>query len=347
MKAAVLYGPRELRIEERPIPSLKEREVLIKVKVTTICPTDLRKYTGHSTFKEPLILGHEFSGVIEKVGEKVDFLEKGDRVTVLPFIFCNNCRYCRMGRHNLCLKLGGIGGAAELGVKLDGSFAEYVKVPAENVYKLGRNMTYTEGSLVEPLAASLGGLLNAELKPGETVLIVGAGPMGLLQISLARMMGAGRIIVSDLLDERLKYAEEFGADVVINPVRESVYDVVMRETRNYGVDVAILSTGGTIMASLASEALKFTAKGGRIVVFAGVWPPTNASLDLNPIHYGERKLVGSFIYNREIFSRALEVAASSRVNLERLVTHRFSLDDIEKAFQVALSKKGLKIALTP
>ncbi len=347
MKAAVLYGPRDLRIEDRPIPSPGEKDVLIRVKVTTICPTDLRKYTGHSTFKKPLILGHEFSGVIEKVGEKVDFLEKGDRVAVLPFIFCGNCRYCRTGRHNLCLSLGGIGGAAELGVKLDGSFAEYVKVPAENVYKLGRNMTYTEGALIEPLAASLGGLLKAELKPGESVLIVGAGPMGLLQVSLARIMGAGRVLVSDLLDERLKYAEDFGADVVVNPMRESVYDVVMRETRNYGVDVAILSTGGTIMASLVSEALKYTAKGGRIVVFAGVWPPKDALLDLNAVHYGERKIIGSFIYNKEVFLRALEVAGSGRVNLERLVTHRFPLDDIEKAFQVVLNKEGLKVAITP
>ncbi|RLE75531.1 MAG: threonine dehydrogenase [Thermoprotei archaeon] len=347
MKAAVLYGPKDLRIEEKPIPEISKREVLIRVKVTTICPTDLRKYLGHTTFKKPLVLGHEFSGVVEEVGEGVDFIEKGDRVNALPFISCGNCRYCRMGRHNLCLNLGGIGGAAELGVKLDGSFAEYVKVPAENVYKLGRNMTYLEGSLIEPLAASLGGLLKAELAPGESILIIGAGPMGLLQVMLAKIMGAGKIIVSDLLDKRLEYAEYFGADVVINPMRKSVYDIIMKETYDYGVDVVMLSTGGSIMASLASEALKYTAKGGRIVVFAGTWPPKEAMLDINPIHYGEKKIVGSFIYNKEVYSRALEIAASGRLELEKLITHRFSLDEIKKAFDTALSKEGLKVAIMP
>lgn len=347
MKAAVLKGVGDVKVEEVPIPRLGPREVLVKVKVTTICPTDVRKYLGHSKFKGRIILGHEFSGVVEEVGREVSNVSVGERVTALPFIFCGHCKYCRLGLHNLCVNLSGLGGAAELGIKLDGSFAQYVKVPSDNVYRLPKKLSFEEASLVEPLAASLNGLMKADLKPGDVVLILGAGPMGLLQTTLAKFLGASRVIVSDLMDERLKYAEKFGADVTVNPLREELSDRVMEETGNYGADITVLSTGGSAMADLLPSSLKLTAKGGRIVVFAGTWPPKKAQIDLNLIHYGERRIIGSFIYTREVFSRALNIAGSSGIDLRELITHKFKLEGVEEAFRIVIRREGLKVALIP
>ncbi|OYT62127.1 MAG: threonine dehydrogenase, partial [Thermofilum sp. ex4484_15] len=196
-------------------------------------------------------------------------------------------------------------------------------------------------------AASLNGLMKADLKPGDVVLILGAGPMGLLQTTLAKFLGASRVIVSDLMDERLKYAEKFGADVTVNPLREELSDRVMEETGNYGADITVLSTGGSAMADLLPSSLKLTAKGGRIVVFAGTWPPKKAQIDLNLIHYGERRIIGSFIYTREVFSRALNIAGSSGIDLRELITHKFKLEGVEEAFRIVIRREGLKVALIP
>lgn len=338
---------KKIEVEEVPIPKLKPQDVLIRVEVTTICPTDVRKYLGYSSVRFPIILGHEFSGIVAEVGSEVTNVSVGDRVTALPFIPCGYCRYCKMGLLNLCLYLSGLGGSAELGIKLNGSFAQYVKVPASNVYRLSNRLSFEEGSLVEPLAASLNGLIKAELKPGDTVLIVGAGPMGILQSALARSLGAGKIIVSDLMDERLKVAKEFGADVTVNPSEEDLGRRIEEETEGYGAEIVMLSTGGSVMANLLSDSLKLAAKGGRIVVFAGTWPPKDALIDPNLIHYGERKVVGSFIYTESTFLRALKLAESSKLNLKALITHRFKLKDIKRAFEVVIKREGLKVALSP
>jgi len=347
VRCAVLYGPRDVRVEERPAPRPGCGEVLVRVKATTICPTDLRKYLGHSRLEYPLIPGHEFSGVVEELGEGVNSVAEGDRVTAIPFVFCEKCRYCRLGRHNLCVHLGGLGGAAEMGEKLDGSFAEYVVVPEPNVYKLSPSTSPIEGSLVEPLAASLEGLLKAELRPGDTLLVLGTGPMGLLQISLAKLMGASKIIACDLLEERLEAAAKAGADVLVDPREESLERAVLGETGGLGVDAILVSAGGTAMAELTAKALELSARGGRIVVFAGTWPPQGASLDLNLIHYGERKIVGSFIYTREVFTRALELVEGRKVELEWLVTHRLPLDEAREGFEIVKERRGLKVALIP
>ena len=347
MRAAVFYGPHDIKVEEVPEPVPRRGEVLIKVKVTTICPTDVRKYLGHSEVKGPLILGHEFSGVIEEVGDEVTTFSVGERVTALPFIFCGHCRYCRLGLYNLCLNLTGLGGAAEVGGRLNGSFAEYIKVPSDNVYRLPANVSYLGGSLIEPLAASLNGLLKAELRPTDNVLVIGAGPMGLLQVSLARLLGSHKILVSDLIEERLKRAERLGADVTINPKEEDLRRRVMEETNDNGADIVMLSTGGSVMAKLLGEALRLSAKGARIVVFAGTWPPKEATLDLNTIHYGERKIIGSFIYDKRTFLTAVNIAERGELDLERLITHKFKLEDVEHAFKVVIKKRGLKVALLP
>ncbi|RLE89834.1 MAG: threonine dehydrogenase [Thermoprotei archaeon] len=347
MKAAVLYTVGCLRVVDIETPKPGPGEVLIEVKASTICPTDLRKYLGHTSITFPIILGHEFSGIVTELGEGVNNVAPQDRVTVFPIYSCGTCRYCREERYNLCNKLSGIGGAVELGKKLNGSFAEYIVVRAENIFKLPENVDFEEGALIEPLAAALRGIIQSNVKPGDISLVMGAGPMGLLQVMLLKKMGAAKVIVSDPLPHRRKWARKYGADVTVDPYTEDLGEIVNSETDGYGVDEVIVSVGGSIEAELISQALKFTSKSGTVVVFAGTWPLKYTTIDPNLIHYGERRIVGSFLYTRSIFERALRLAASRTLNLSDMITHRYPLERIEDAFRVVYSREGIKVAVLP
>ncbi len=347
MKAAVLSPAKDLRIVDIEKPRPRLGEILIEVKVSTICPTDLRKYLGHTRIISPLILGHEFSGVVAELGERVVNVELQDRVTVFPVYPCGKCRYCKKEQYNLCNKPSGIGGLIELGEKINGSFAEYIVVRAENVFKLPESLSFEEGALIEPLAAALRGVLQSNVKPGDISLVMGAGPMGLLQVMLLKVAGATKVIVSEPLPHRRNWAKEFGADVVVDPYAEDLKEVVDSETEGYGVNEVLISTGGSVEADLVPQALELTSKSGTVVVFAGTWPLKLAEINPNLIHYGERRIVGSFLYTIEDFQRALKLATSGKLKLSRIITHRYTLEKIKEAFEVVISKKGLKVAILP
>lgn len=347
MKAAVLYGPGDVRVEEVDEPEPMPGEVVVRVLATGICPTDLRKFTGARKIERPLILGHEVAGVVHEVGEGVQDIAKGDRVAVYPFLYCGQCHYCLRGRVNLCTRLGALGAAAELGQVYPGSFAEYIRIPSRNVYRVGGAVSMEEAALAEPLSACLNGNLSCGIGLGSTVAVIGAGPIGLMHILLARAAGASLVIASDLMEHRREKALEVGADFALNPLEVDVVKEVKRLTDGVGVDAVIVAVGGKAEAKCTEDALKMVAKTGVVNIFAGTWPTTLMQVDPNTIHYAEVKLTGSYLSTPEHFKKALNLITTGRIKLKNIISHIMPLDQIEKAFSIALSREALKVEIKP
>lgn len=340
MKALVLHGVRDLRLEEVPKPQVNEKEVLLRVGACGICGTDLHFYRGEWRVKTPLIPGHEFSGVIEEVGPGAEWLERGSRVVAEPNITCGYCYYCRMERRNFyCSNI------KATGVDVDGAFAEYVKVPALNVYEFPEWMSFEEAALIEPLACCLRGLYNVKIEPGDIVAVVGAGPVGLLLIQLAKMWGASQVYAVDLLDTRLSLAKQLGADATINVVKDDADEVVKSLTEGFGVDVAIEAVGSSKAISIA---MRLARRGGRVLVF-GVAPEDDV-LPVKPFElYDKELLIVSSYRSPFTFQRAVKIASSRRISLRPIVSHVMELEKGVEAFRMLNERKSdvVKVVLKP
>ncbi|MEM2686479.1 MAG: zinc-dependent alcohol dehydrogenase family protein [Candidatus Bathyarchaeia archaeon] len=324
MKAAFIDKPRSLNIVDRDIPSVKPREAIVKVHACGVCGTDIHIYEGVMPWARlPLIPGHEFSGVVVDVGENVDTISIGDVVAVDPNITCGLCRYCRSGRRNLCSKVESIG------VTRDGGFAEYVVAPVSQLYKIPSGLSLDEAAFTEPVACCLHGISRLSIKPGEDVLIVGAGPIGLIHLQLARRAGAGRVIVVEVNDIRLKLAEKLGADLTVNPSEEDVTEAVNGFLRGKAVEAAIDAAGGSKPLALA---LKCLEPGGRLLVFGVASEDDMWSIKPYEIYKRELTIIGSFINPYEM-EAALNLLASGAVDVKPLISHIVGLKDLEKALK--------------
>ncbi len=342
MLAAVLYGPRDIRVEEVSLPEVGSRDVLIRVEYCGICATDLHMYEWEFPVKTPVILGHEFSGTVVEVGSDVENLKKGDKVAVMPIIYCGNCPQCKAGRTNLCENAVAIGGAGN--VVFNGAFAEYVKVPARNAIRVPRHIPLEDAALTEPLACCIHGIDRAKIKLGDTVFIVGAGPIGLILLQLARLAGASNIIVSDLIDKRLQIAEKLGADVTINAREENVLDKIRELTYGRGVDIVIEAVGSVETVEVA---LKVVREGGRVNIF-GV-PPRDKAAVFIPfnIYFHEIEVTGTYAFTAETFLRSIKLIASRKINTSILITDKLKLDEIERGLLMMKEKIGLKKLVKP
>ena len=340
LKAAVLYGVRDLRVEEKCISEVADDEVLIRVKATGICGTDVHIYLGEWKTGLPIILGHEFSGVIADVGRNVEGLDVSDRVVAEPNIICGSCHFCRMSERNyFCENLEAVG------VTTDGAFAEYVKIKARNVYKIPHEISFEEAALIEPLACCIRGVDRAGIKVGDTVAIIGAGPIGLILLQLARMAGASMVMQTDMENTRLSLARKFGADYTINVKNEDPVEAIKKLTDGYGVDVAIEAVG---KPDTITQAMKVTRRGGRMTIF-GV-SPQNAVWKVKPFDLYDKELTITTSYRSPFtFQRAVKIASSGRVKLKPLISHVFHLDEIESAFEVAEKRLGgaVKVLVKP
>jgi len=340
MKAAVLHGIRNIRLEDVPKPEISSDEVLIKVKDVGICGTDIHFYRGEWKVKTPLIPGHEFSGTIAEVGANVKDLEVGDRVVAEPNIVCGSCYFCRMSERNFfCEKLKAVG------VDVDGAFADYVKTKKENVYKFPENLSFEEAALIEPLACCIRGLDNTKIKVGDTVAIIGAGPIGLLLLQLVKMTGALKVIQTDLKEERLDLARELGADYVVNVQEENPVKKIKELTGGYGVDVAIEAVGSP---EAINQAMQATRKGGHLNIF-GV-SPQNAVWKVKPFDLYSKELTITTSYRSPFtFQRAVKIASYGKVKLKPLISHIFSLSEINHAFEILDKKleKTVKVLIKP
>jgi L-iditol 2-dehydrogenase len=347
MLAAVYHGENDLRIEEVPIPEIGPGELLIHILSASICGTDIRIIHGNHRMYPPgtvRIPGHEVVGKIVKVGEGLDSFIVGERVFIAPNTGCGHCEQCVSGNNNLCSKY------EALGVTMDGGFAEYMRVPANsvqqgNVIVLDDTVDSAVAALMEPFACVLRGQNAVHIKPGEVVLIIGAGPIGVMHTKLAKLRGASRVIVSEPVVERAVQVKRMGADRVVNPMEEDLKAIITEESKGRGADVIIVAAP----AHAAQEsALQLAAVGGRINLFGGL-PKDRPSInfDSNLVHYKELIVTGTTACSTHDCWQAAQIVNSGLIDLTDLVSQRFPLKDAAIAFAAAEDRKSLKIILEP
>jgi L-iditol 2-dehydrogenase len=342
MKAALLYGVKDLQIQDVDKPEVGHGEILVKIKTATTCGTDLKIYQrGYvsGVIKLPTVFGHEWAGDIVEVGEGITWLKRGMRVRAGNSSPCLRCYMCQRGKYNLCEDM----------MWLWGAYAEYIKVPARivmlNTQEIPAHVTYEEAAVTEPLACVLHGIEETRVKLGDTIAIIGAGPIGLLHLLTVKKLGASKIIISDTIDERLQLAQKLGADETINAKQEDTVEKTKKLTSGYGADVVIEAIG---LPATWEQALKMVRKGGTVLEFGGCPPRTEIKVSTEQLHYGETTILGAFHTTPAHFKKALNLISSSTINVKPLITNRMKLDNIKQAFEtLTTSKTDIKIAVQP
>lgn len=329
MKAAVLYGPKHIEFEERDKPVISSpNEVLIEIRNVGICHSDVHYYVygriGSIVVKEPLILGHECSGVVVEKGSAVKHLEVGDRVIIEPAAPCRTCFYCKTGRYNICMNMKFMGTPPT-----DGAFREYVAWPSDFVYKMPDNMSFEEGALIEPFSVALYSVRRGGLLPGNRVAILGAGTIGLMILLAVRECGATEIFVTDIIDHKLKLAKELGAKAVINAKKEDPVETVIHLTDGKGPDVVFDAVG---IESTFNQALRMVRIGGRVVVI-GLGFRDMTTSPIIDIPTKELDVLGILRY-ANVFPDAIRIVASRKPPPTMLITHRLNFSELVKGMDL-------------
>jgi L-iditol 2-dehydrogenase len=345
MKVARLYAPGDLRLEEAAVPNPGAGELTIRVRACATCGTDAKIFQhGHHHISLPRVLGHEIAGEIAEVGTGVEGWTHGDRVQVIAAIPCGACYYCRRGQETVC------GDLESMGYQYDGAFAEYMLVPRrvlarDGVNPIPEHVPFDAAALTEPLACVLNGQEIIEVGQHDTVVILGAGPIGCLHVRLARARGASMVILADINQRRLDLAAPAQPDVMINSGNDDPVDAVRKLTDGRGADVVITATGA---GQAQEQALEMAAPRGRISLFGGL-PRDNSVIrfDSNLVHYRELFVMGAYgsapHHNRE----ALALIASGEVPVEDFITHRLPLSGVHQAIDTVTSGEGLKVVIEP
>lgn len=323
MKAAVYHGPQDLRVEEVPVRELRDNEVMIQVKYCGVCGTDIHIFNGDGGSFEvnpPLIPGHEFSGVVAKVGSAVTTVKEGDRVSGDPNDMCGECYFCKNAMQHFCTNNVGVG------TTVDGGFAEYVIMREKQVYKFSESLSFMEAAMAEPISCCLHGIDLCNIKSGCTVLVMGGGPIGMIMMQLAKNAGAARVIMSEPVEEKREQALKLGATKVINPMEEDVQAVLNDYCEN--VDVVIECVGNI---HTQADAVKFAGKGATVMYFGLASPEDSYPLKPDDVFKKELTITSSFI-NPYTFERAVRVLESGTIELESLITNVVPLDDIVDVF---------------
>ena len=336
MKVAQFEKPHILNVITKPLRTLKQDEVLVKVEACGICGTDVHIVEGASRSSPPVVIGHEFAGVVEDVGRSVVEVAAGQRVAVDPNISCASCFFCRRGIVHLCSDL------RALGVDLDGGMAEYCIVPAKQIHTLPQNMPTEVCAFIEPVSCAIHGIDLANIRGGDTVVILGSGTIGLIMLQLARDAGAARIILVEPLEYKRALANQLDADIVLDPNVSDVKTTV-HELTQVGADVVIECAGKVETAQLALE----LARRGGLVEFFGVCPiGENISVEPNKIYFKEMTIVGSYV-NPHTFARSIGMLQSHKVRLDEFLLHRFPLDGVHEALQFQREGRTIKSVLLP
>jgi len=340
MRVAVYHNNNDIRIEERPTPEVGPGELLIRIEASGICGSDVMEW--YRIKKAPLVLGHEIAGEIVEIGEGVDRYGKGDRVSASHHVPCNTCHYCLSGRHTVCDTLRS--------TTFDpGGFAEYVRLPAINVdrgvYPLPDELSYEEGTFVEPLACVLRAQRIAGIQPGHSVLVVGSGMTGLLHLSLARALGAGRIIATDIVQYRLDAARSFGADAVIH-ASENVPASVLELNGGRLADIVVVCTGAV---SAINQALDSVDRGGTVLLFAPTDPGITIPVSVTELFFRNGVTVtSSYAGSPADHMTAVELLRTGTLGAREMITHRLGLAETGLGFRlVADAKDSIKVVIEP
>lgn len=345
MKAAFLYEKNDLRIEQTEVPEIGNYEILLKVRNSFVCGTDVRMYlNGHKgvTPQTPLVIGHEMSGIIYKVGSNVPYYEEGMRVAVAPNMGCGTCDICIGGNTQLCPNY------RALGIHFDGSFADFVKIPEDairqgNLVEIPDAVSFEDAALVEPLSCAYNAFQRTNIRPGDTVLIIGAGPIGLMHAKLAKMGGASKVMINDLSEDRLKRCQELDSSLVIiksDSLKEQIYDL----TNGKGVDVTITANPAPQPQILS---LELAAINGRICFFGGLpADKANVPLNTNIIHYKQLIVTGTTRQNLRQYREVLGLIASQQLVVSDLISSQSQLEDLPQTIQQIARGQGLKSSIT-
>lgn len=343
MKAIQYYAPLDIRYEEVKVKEPSDNEVLVKVKAALTCGTDIKTYKrGHPVLikKVPSGFGHEFSGIIEKVGKNVKDFKVGDRVVAANSAPCGKCFFCKHEEYNLCENLN----------FLNGAYAEYIMIPEQivkyNLIKIPDNLSFEKAAFAEPLANVVHGVEKTGIKPGQTVGIVGLGPIGLLFAKLAKLKGA-KVIAAGRNPLKLKLAKEFaGVDEVIDlkkyPNPEKIF--LSLTEQNKGLDVAVECVGNP---EIWERMFTFVRRGGVVHLFGGCKSGTSINIDTRRLHYDEIKVISVFHHTPKYFREALNLIADNQIDVEKLITLRFPLEFTKKALQMHSDGEAIKVLLTP
>jgi 2-desacetyl-2-hydroxyethyl bacteriochlorophyllide A dehydrogenase len=337
MQALIVEGRESYRVTEVPVPEPGEREVLIKVDSCGLCGTDIHIYRGQFFANFPLIIGHEIAGKVVEMGGKVEKLKKGDSVVVNPNINCGLCYFCQRSEIHLCENL------MNIGVRINGGFAEYVTVEESFVYPLSDKVDLEAASLVEPLSCSIHGADIAGTKSGDRVVILGAGPIGLIILQLVKLAGAAKLMVVDPVEKRRKIAEELGADFTLDPTEVDILNSIPG-ILGQPPDIVIECVG---RGETMQQSWKMVNCGGKVVWFGVADPEEEIIINPYQIYRKEIKIAGSFI-NPHTTGRAVQLLEGGKMKLKELITHRFSLDEFPKAIDTyEKDKERIKIVIKP
>lgn len=345
MLAATYTQGGTFAVVDLPTPEVGNDEVLLRVCAASICGTDVKIIrNGHRKLAEGqrIVLGHEFAGVIEEVGPRVEGYRVGERVGLAPNAGCGLCDACIRGQSNYCPEY------TAFGIDRDGGHAPYVRIPGRflaqgNVIPLPDSVSDKEASLLEPFSCVVNGVRVSGIEIGDTVAIYGAGPMGLMHTMLCRIAGAAMLVVIDPIEERLEQAKALGCDLALSPAREDVRDRLMHETAGRGMDVVITACP---IAEVQTGAVRLLAPFGRLCLFGGLPKSTGpVAIDTNAIHYGRLRVTGSTGGSVEDYRIAMRLVAGKRVDLNRVVSHVFALAELETAYRTALAGPPGKVVL--
>lgn len=336
MKAAVFEGDGKLVLKEVETPKVKRWEdVLLEVEAASVCGTDcqiLNVPPGHPATPGS-ILGHEYLGKVLEVGTRVTHVKPGDRVVVDPNITCGTCAYCAAGQPNMCMNM------TTLGIFMHGGFAKYNVAPASALYKIAPDLHTDKAIFAEPLSCVMNGARKIAASPGESVVILGAGPIGLYYTLLMKLAGAGKVIVAEISPFRAAKAKECGADIVINPKETDVRQAALDIT-GAGADIAIDAVG-----ALVTDAIGCVRRGGRVLLFG---MNSNARCDFKQfdITRNEISLIGTYISNHS-FPPVIKLLESGRMDLAPLITHRLTLDNILDGVEAMRKGDAIEVIVTP
>ncbi len=336
MKAQLFYGPEDVRFGSTDIPEIRNDEVLVRIKSALTCGSDLKTYRrGHPTMiKEGSVFGHEYAGDIVEAGADVDNFKVGDRVVAVNSAPCFKCYYCKLERYSMCENI----------IYNNGAYAEYIKIPANilkiNTYRIPDNIKYREAALLEPLACAVHGIEESNIKSGDVVAINGAGPIGLMFVALAKLKGAV-VISTDLSDERLSYAKNFGADYLINATKvgDQVQAVKDLTEGSRGVDVAIEATG---FPQIWEKTILMGRKGATINLFGGCQSGTSIKIDTGLLHYCELTIKGVYHHTPYYVKKAFKLITSRQINAAKFITSDMPLERLIDALELVSSQKGIK-----
>ena len=357
MQAVEYHGPGDVRVVRRPVPDCGEGEILVKVDACAICGTDLKAYlSGNPRIESPMVMGHEFTGLIDVIDPGCNgsglsgrdgvarSLAPGDRVVMATSISCGQCAYCRRGWTNLCVEL------APMGFSYPGGMAEYVAIPAlaverGHVVRVPSSVKAEHAALAEPLSCAVNSCVNSSVSPGDTVVVVAAGPLGVMNACVARGMGAARMILVEVNPKRLRQAEAFGFDSLIDPTECDLVEAIHSQTAGLGADVVIVAAPA---AAAQEQAIDLVRKRGTVCLFASLPNgKSNLTFDSRTIHYNEIKLVGTSDSTAEHVQAAVEMLAAGTIDAERIAGHVLPLDGIFEAYELMQSGESLRVVLRP